>query len=305
MITMRSTFLRLPTPQTSKVLQPNYTSTPLPTPRMLPRIPEPGRSSCPAPGACSLEHVLVWVWPGWFMSPAVPRFQHQASLISAQLLAANDSTSGQEASGQWSLALCPRWGPRDPRPGGLASSLSPQQLPALLTCTVLTLDSARRRNPGWVLESCTGTSGVRGHGDQGWAKRLTTTHRPRGGGGQRCQPVGSGPAVWHRVGWEHLKQVFPSVCHPPVHPSVVQPTPGCQCLGGTHRRSEGLGECGPQRGGKTPYPQPPSDPGRSGEHWAHRPPKLGFQAQTGAGGTRGGAVLGCRGRGRCFLHCGY
>ena len=122
MITMRSTFLRLPTPQTSKVLQPNYTSTPLPTPRMLPRIPEPGRSSCPAPGACSLEHVLVWVWPGWFMSPAVPRFQHQASLISAQLLAANDSTSGQEASGQWSLALCPRWGPRDPRPGGLASS---------------------------------------------------------------------------------------------------------------------------------------------------------------------------------------
>lgn len=37
--------------------------------------------------------------------------------------------------------------------------------------------------------------------------------------------------LWHRVGWEPLKQVFPSVCPPPIHLSVVQPTSGCSCLG--------------------------------------------------------------------------
>lgn len=37
--------------------------------------------------------------------------------------------------------------------------------------------------------------------------------------------------LWHRVGWEPLKQVFPSVCPPPVHLSVVQPTSECSCLG--------------------------------------------------------------------------
>lgn len=251
-----------------------------PPPRPLPACSPISQSLAGHPAQllvpASLEHVLVWVWPGWFMSPAILWFQHQASLISAQLLAADHSTSAQEASGQCSLARCPRRGPGDPRPGGLASSLSPQWLPARLTRTVPTLDSAGRLRLGWVLGSCTGTSGVWSHGDQGRAKRLTATHRPRGGGGQRRQLVSSGPAplAQGRLGASEagLPTSLPPT-HPPISGSadiwVLVPWR-------THRRSEGLGEYGPESGGKTPHP--PSDPGRSGEHWVYGAPKLGFEA---------------------------
>lgn len=249
-----------------------------PPPRPLPTCSPISQSLAGHPAhllvPASLEYVLVWVWPGQFMSPAILRFQHQASLISAQLLAADDSTSAQEASGQWSLALCLRWGPGDLRPGGLASSLSPQQLPARLTRTVPTLDSAGRLRLGWVLGSCTGTSGVRGHGDQGQAKRLTATHRPRGGGGQRRQLVSSGPAPLAQGRLRASEAGLPTSL-PPTHPPISGPADiWVLAPWRTHRRSEGLGEYGPESGGKTPHPQSPSDPGRSGEHWVHELPSL-------------------------------
>ena len=59
--------------------------------------------------------------------------------------------------------------------------------------------------------------------------------------------------LWHRVGWEPLKQVFPSVCPPPVHLSVVQLTSECLCLGELTDGQKGWVNMTPRAEGK-PHP---------------------------------------------------
>lgn len=61
--------------------------------------------------------------------------------------------------------------------------------------------------------------------DHSKAKRLLTTHRPRGGQSVTPCPVGSAPTLpGAEFGWQLLKQVSRSLCHPP---TVVQPTSAC------------------------------------------------------------------------------
>ena len=165
----------------------------------------------------SLEHVLVWVWPGWSMSPAILRFQHQASLLFAQLLAAADRTSASEA-----LLCALGGGPGTPgqEDWPLFSPHSGPQHFSLALSRPWT--QPERRRLGWLLGSCTGTSGVRGHGDCGQAKRLTATHRPRGCGGQRRQPVSSAPAPLAQGGLGATEAGLP-ISLPPTRPPIGGP----------------------------------------------------------------------------------